>query len=196
MTNNTSTGVYGNKIYNSLIKPSNANDNEDPSKKMITDTSKIINLFKVMAYETKTLPTIDKVVFNNPATVVFWNDKTKTVVKCRDNDEFNEVYGLAMAVAKKYFGSSNALKKAAKKGSHPSEKKQKKQDDVDKYIRDIQIGNVKLYHESGYSDEAIAKQMRQDILKLQDDGLEVAEIADRLGTSEFFVKYVEANPYE
>jgi len=38
--------------------------------------------------------------------------------------------------------------------------------------------------------------MRQDILKLQDDGLEVAEIADRLGTSEFFVKYVEANPYE
>jgi len=120
--------------------------------------------FKVTMYELKTLPTIDKVIFNKPATIVFWNDKTKTVVKCRDTDDFNEVYGLAMAVAKKYFGSSSALKKAAKKGSRPGEKKQ---DDVDKYIRDIQIGNVKLYHESGYSDEAIAKQMGIPIGKVR-----------------------------
>lgn len=123
----TNAYVYGNKIYDSLIKPSKANANANANDNEVISESS----FTVMVYEAKNLPTIDKVVFNNPATVVFWNDKTKTVVKCRDNDEFNEVYGLAMAVAKKYFGSSNALKKAAKKGSHPSEKKQKKQESTD-----------------------------------------------------------------
>lgn len=48
---------------------------------------------------------IKKVVFNNPATIVFWTDNTKTVVKCGKNEAYDPEKGLAMAICKKYFGN-------------------------------------------------------------------------------------------
>lgn len=50
-------------------------------------------------------PKIKDVIFNPPATIVFWSDNTKTVVKCQEGDEWDAEKGLAMAVAKKYFGN-------------------------------------------------------------------------------------------
>lgn len=47
---------------------------------------------------------IKKVVFNDPATIVFWDDGTKTVVKC-ENEEYDPEKGLAMAIAKKALGN-------------------------------------------------------------------------------------------
>lgn len=47
---------------------------------------------------------IKKVIFNAPATIVFWDDGTKTVVKC-ENEEYDPEKGLAMAVAKKALGN-------------------------------------------------------------------------------------------
>ena len=47
---------------------------------------------------------IKKVIFNYPATIVFWSDGTKTVVKC-NNECWDPEKGLAMAVAKKFFGN-------------------------------------------------------------------------------------------
>lgn len=48
---------------------------------------------------------IKNVIFNDPATIVFWNDGTKTVVKVTDNETFDPEKGLAMAIAKGYFGN-------------------------------------------------------------------------------------------
>lgn len=48
---------------------------------------------------------IKKVIFNDPATIVFWWDGTKTVVKCQDNDKYDKMTGLAMAISKKVFGN-------------------------------------------------------------------------------------------
>ena len=48
---------------------------------------------------------IEKVIFNDPATIVFWIDGTKTVVKCQPGDTFDKHTGLAMAIAKKYLGN-------------------------------------------------------------------------------------------
>ena len=31
---------------------------------------------------------IDHVVFNGPAVIVFWKNKTKTIVKCADDDNY------------------------------------------------------------------------------------------------------------
>lgn len=50
-------------------------------------------------------PYITNVIFNDPATIVFWSDHTKTVVKCQDGDLFDAEKGLAMAISKKYFGN-------------------------------------------------------------------------------------------
>ena len=49
---------------------------------------------------------IKKVIFNPPATIVFWSDGTKTVVKCHVNDIFDPEKGLAMAVAKRCANNS------------------------------------------------------------------------------------------
>lgn len=61
------------------------------------------------------IPEIKNVIFNDPATIVFWDDGTKTVVKCQDGDEFDPEKGLAMAIAKKAYGNKgsycNKLKK-------------------------------------------------------------------------------------
>lgn len=50
------------------------------------------------------VPRIEKVIFNDPATIVFWSDKTKTVVHC-GKDEFDKEKGLAMAISKKALGN-------------------------------------------------------------------------------------------
>lgn len=57
------------------------------------------------------------VIFNDPATIVFWSDDTKTVVKCQEGDTYNPEAGLAMCYMKKALGNSsrafnNALKPA------------------------------------------------------------------------------------
>lgn len=49
--------------------------------------------------------TIKDVIFNNPATIVFWMDGTKTVVKCQEGDEYDPEKGLAMAISKKALGN-------------------------------------------------------------------------------------------
>lgn len=54
---------------------------------------------------------IEKVIFNFPATVVYFTDGDKVVVKITDDDEFQPEVGLAMAIVKKMFGSRGAYKK-------------------------------------------------------------------------------------
>ena len=54
----------------------------------------------------KLKPQIKNVIFNNPATIVFWSDGTKTVVKTQDGETFDPEKGLAMAVSKKALGNN------------------------------------------------------------------------------------------
>lgn len=55
--------------------------------------------------------TIKKVIFNDPATIVIWADGTKTVVKKSEDDIWDPEKGLAMAIVKRYFGSTSFIKK-------------------------------------------------------------------------------------
>ena len=48
---------------------------------------------------------IKKVIFNNPATIVYWKDGTKTVVKCVDNEPYDKEKGLALCFMKKALGN-------------------------------------------------------------------------------------------
>ena len=61
------------------------------------------------------IPEIKNVIFNDPATIVFWEDGTKTVVKCQDSDEFDPEKGLAMAIAKKAYGNKGSYCNKMKK---------------------------------------------------------------------------------
>ena len=54
---------------------------------------------------------IKKVIFNNPATIVFWQDGTKTIVKCSKNEKFDPEKGFAMAISEKVLGSYSEFKR-------------------------------------------------------------------------------------
>lgn len=58
---------------------------------------------------------IKRVLFHGPATIVYWTDGSKTVVKCQAGDTFSYETGLAMAIAKKAYGNDNAFNKVFKK---------------------------------------------------------------------------------
>lgn len=70
----------------------------DALKYAVNDVFGVAELHRRMALEIK------KVIFNNPATIVFWADDTKTVVKA-ENEEFDPEKGRAMAIAKKALGN-------------------------------------------------------------------------------------------
>lgn len=84
----------------------------------LSDTLKIYvqNDIETTAEITHTLShSIKNVIFNDPATIVFWHDGTKTVVKCGEDDIFDPEKGLAMAISKKFLGNQgnyyNEIKK-------------------------------------------------------------------------------------
>lgn len=56
------------------------------------------------------IPDIDRIVFSGPATIVFWMDGTKTVVKCMEGEKFERYAGFAAACMKKMFGSTSRAK--------------------------------------------------------------------------------------
>lgn len=52
-----------------------------------------------------------KIIFNYPATIVFWNDGTKTVVKCATGTEPDMYNAFCAALAKKIYGTNSRLKR-------------------------------------------------------------------------------------
>ena len=56
------------------------------------------------------IPYITRVIFNPPATIVFWDDGTKTVVKCMEGQPFEKYAGFSAACMKKMFGSTSRAK--------------------------------------------------------------------------------------
>ena len=68
------------------------------------------------------IPLIKDVFYNEPHTVVKWNDGTTTIVGCAEGEEFSKELGLSVAIAKKYFELLGfpypraALKKLAENG--------------------------------------------------------------------------------
>lgn len=47
---------------------------------------------------------IKKVIYNDPATIIFWSDGTKTIVKCMEDEDYDPEKGFMAAVTKKVFG--------------------------------------------------------------------------------------------
>ena len=60
---------------------------------------RMIDKYEQDVYELK----IKDVIFNPPATIVFWSDGSKTIVKCMEGDTFDKETGLAMAICKRIF---------------------------------------------------------------------------------------------
>lgn len=62
----------------------------------------------------KTVYTPRRILRSGPATIVFWEDGTKTIVKLSDGEEDNAYAAFTAALAIKIFGSNSKLKKMVK----------------------------------------------------------------------------------
>ena len=87
---------------------------------------------------------IKDVIFAPPATIIYWSDGSKTVVKCSEKDVFDPEKGLAMAIAKRCGGNKgsyyreiqNWVEKSGKKypGKPYTENSSVENDALKKYI--------------------------------------------------------------
>lgn len=119
--------------------------------------------FGFVYQECKIRPTfaIDKVLFNPPATIVFWLDGTKTVVKCKEGEEFSEWAGIALCLAKKLYGPNfHKIFKA-----HCSDPEKTVNDMSDSEITDAARQAINGMHEASqqakYSIEEFLKELRK-----------------------------------
>lgn len=55
------------------------------------------------------------VIYNAPATIVMWDDGSKTVVRCQDGDIYNPETGLAMCIIKRIFGNDGSYNELFKR---------------------------------------------------------------------------------
>lgn len=70
-----------------------------------------------------TAASIKNVIFTPPATIVYWSDGSKTVVKCSEKDVFDPEKGLAMAIAKRCGGNKGSYYKEIQNWVEKSGKK-------------------------------------------------------------------------
>ena len=58
----------------------------------------------------------ERVIYNDRATICYWKDGTKTVVKATDDDHMTHEHGVAMAIVRKLFPSRQEFLRTVKSG--------------------------------------------------------------------------------
>ena len=110
--------LWGDDSY-SKLPLSYRRDNIDALLYCIKGSNKSPSANKETSERSNYMPTdirrlIKKVKFNPPATIVFWTDNTKTVVKCKGED-YDPEKGLAMCICKKVLGDKGNYYEVFKK---------------------------------------------------------------------------------
>ena len=73
-----------------------------------------------------------RIIYNNPATIVFWKDGTKTVVKKSPKEKYNAYNAFCAALAKKIYGNNSQVQKIVQSGINQQMKKANKKKKSDK----------------------------------------------------------------
>lgn len=97
-------GTYNHNVGTITIEVKDHSDGYVPYTVRLDEAVKIKPFF---------YKSIDRVIFNPPATIVYWHDGSKTVVKDQDYEKdkpFDCEKGLAMAIAKEFVGLSDFYK--------------------------------------------------------------------------------------
>lgn len=71
------------------------------------------------------IPNIKQVYFNEPVTVVLWENGDKTIVRCQDGDTYSKESGLAIAIMKYMSGNKGRFNDIFKKWIPESNEKNK-----------------------------------------------------------------------
>ena len=98
---NTYAQIWANHVSDCISDRKNLTTWDDFSS-TLKDLHKSVYGMTSMSTDTVFLK---KVIYNDPATIAFWSDGTKTIVKAQSGDTFDPEKGLAMAIAKKACGN-------------------------------------------------------------------------------------------
>ena len=79
----------------------------------LNDVATLNSIYGMQSYNRYLKP--KKVIFHDPATIVFWTDGSKTVVKCQEGDTYNKEMGFALCCAKRLFGNQSNFNNIFKK---------------------------------------------------------------------------------
>ena len=109
-------------------------------------------------------PGIKKVIFNDPATIVLWDDGTKTVVKCSLGDTYSEWSGLAFCICKKLMGDE----------FHKVFKHWCDRDDIRKPIYDVR------HTDPGCHSESVSHYGKDEITNMLESFAKAADIINQL----------------
>ena len=99
---------------------------------------------------------IKDVIFNDPATIVFWEDGEKTIVQCQNGEEFDPEKGLAMAITKKIFGNKHSYYDVFKKWVGKYNKKKLRESKQVQTKEETVIANLTLSEVSLSPEDAVA----------------------------------------
>ena len=102
------------RLCNFCIDTSGFHPNMDCINHATGALKKVLNKTYGTSYSS-TKPSILKVIFNDPATIVLWSDGTKTIVRCQEGDTFDPEKGLSMAITKKALGNTGNYYEEIKK---------------------------------------------------------------------------------
>lgn len=135
--------IYWDKGHNCFINKPYHRDALDNAR-YITQARAMLNTTHAKEATAMNAAVIKNVIFAPPATIVYWSDGSKTVVKCSEKDVFDPEKGLAMAIAKRCGGNKgsyykeiqNWVEKSGKKypGKPYTESSSVKNDALKKYI--------------------------------------------------------------
>lgn len=104
-----------------------------------------------------------RIIHSGNATIVFWNDDTKTVVRCAEDDTQDNYNAFCAAYCKKVFGNNSHLKRIIKDAENAkSEKVDKHKDFYDSLSIPAKIFNERIKQAV---DNRLFKPVYQPVLK-------------------------------
>nr|DAM62941.1 MAG TPA: Mor transcription activator family [Caudoviricetes sp.] len=118
-------------------------------------------------------PDVVRVIFNPPATIVFWMDGSKTVVKCAKGEKFDPYTGFCYAYTERYFGPLSHIKKVC----------QKRSTGMPEASKSILKGTKEETERTSFEKQAVAY-MRRAICDKFSDGWSIDQIAKRFKMSD------------
>lgn len=114
--------IYWDKGHNCFINKPYHRDALDNAR-YITQARAMLNTTHAKEATAMNAAVIKNVIFAPPATIVYWSDGSKTVVKCSEKDIFDPEKGLAMAIAKRCGGNKGSYYKEIRNWVEKSGKK-------------------------------------------------------------------------
>jgi hypothetical protein len=109
---------------------------------------------------------VKDMIFNPPATIVFWNDGSKTVVKQQPGDEWDAEKGFFAACAKKLFGNDGQIGFEVKRWVRPYQERAAKRQELIDELDDLKTQTALTELEALRS---TAVQHRDDKLQIETD---------------------------